>query len=144
MLKIRLTKTGKKNSPSYRIVVANRRSKRDGDSLAILGYYNPRTTPRTIEYNKDEAKKWMDKGAIPTDTVRALFERTGLLPKLKGAKKKFHDAKGKKATAREATAAESKAVKSKSKEVEVKEPVVKEAKTKKEEPTKEKPDTAEK
>jgi small subunit ribosomal protein S16 len=102
MLKIRLTRTGKKNSPSYRIVVANRRSKRDGESLAILGFYNPRTTPRTIEYNKDEAKKWMAEGAIPTDTVRYLFEKTGLLPKLKGAKTKFSDKKGKKATERAA------------------------------------------
>jgi len=100
MLKIRLTKTGKKNAPSYRIVVANRRSKRDGESLAILGYFNPRTTPKTIEYDKEEAKKWMAQGAIPTDTVRSLFERTGLLPKLKATKKKFADKPGKKATAR--------------------------------------------
>jgi small subunit ribosomal protein S16 len=100
MIKIRLTKTGKKNSPSYRIVVANRRSKRDGESLAILGYYNPRTSPKTIEYDKVEAKAWMDKGAIPTDTVRALFERTNLLPKTKGTKKKFQAPPGKKAKAR--------------------------------------------
>jgi len=100
MIKIRLTKTGKKNSPSYRIVVANRRSKRDGESLAILGYYNTRTVPKTIEYNKVEAKSWMAKGAIPTDTVRAIFEKTGLLPKTKGAKKKFQDPKGKKSKAR--------------------------------------------
>lgn len=103
MLKIRLTKTGKKNAPSYRIVVANRRSKRDGESLAILGYYNPRTNPKTIEYDKTEAKKWMSDGAIPTDTVRYLFEKTGLLTKLKGAKKKFSDKKGKKASARNKT-----------------------------------------
>jgi small subunit ribosomal protein S16 len=100
MLKIRLTKTGKKNSPSYRIVVANRRSKRDGESLAILGYYNPRTTPKTIEYDKEETKKWLANGAEPTDTVRALFERTNLLPKSKEKKKKFQEKKGKKATAR--------------------------------------------
>lgn len=103
MLKIRLTKTGKKNAPSYRIVVANRRSKRDGESLAILGYYNPRTNPKTIEYDKTEAKKWMSDGAIPTDTVRYLFEKTGLLTKLKGTKKKFSDKKGKKASARNKT-----------------------------------------
>ena len=103
MLKIRLTKTGKKNAPSYRIVVANRRSKRDGESLAILGFYNPRTTPKTIKYDKDEAKKWMAEGAIPTDTVRYLFEKTGLLTKLKGAKKEFSDKKGKKASERSKT-----------------------------------------
>jgi small subunit ribosomal protein S16 len=102
MLKIRLTKTGKKNSPSYRIVVANRRSKRDGESLAILGYYNPRTNPKTIEYDKEEAKKWMSDGAIPTDTVRYLFEKTGLLTKIKGVQKKFSEKKGKKATERSA------------------------------------------
>jgi small subunit ribosomal protein S16 len=100
MLKIRLTKTGKKNSPSYRIVVANRRSKRDGESLAILGYYNPRTNPKTIEYNKEEAKKWMADGALPTDTVRGLFEHTGLLSKIKGSGKKFQEKKGKKSKAR--------------------------------------------
>ena len=100
MIKIRLTRTGKKNSPSYRIVVANRRSKRDGESLAILGFYNPRTTPKTIEYDKVETKNWLAKGAMPTDTVRALFEKTGLLPKTKGAKKKFQEPQGKKAKAR--------------------------------------------
>jgi len=100
MIKIRLTKTGKKNSPSYRFVVANRRSKRDGESLAILGYYNPRTSPKTIEYDKEEVKKWLAKGAIPTDTVRALFEKTNLLPKAKGKAKKFNSPQGKKAKAR--------------------------------------------
>jgi small subunit ribosomal protein S16 len=100
MIKIRLTRTGKKNSPSYRIVVANRRSKRDGESLAILGYYNPRTNPKTIEYNKTEAKEWMAKGALPSDTVLALFEKTGLLTKVKGTQKKFQSPQGKKAKAR--------------------------------------------
>ena len=75
MLKIRLTRTGKKNQPSYRIVVKEARSKRDGKYTELLGYYNPLTDPATIKLDKDRYQSWLKKGAQPTDTVRRLAKK---------------------------------------------------------------------
>ena len=69
MLKIKLSRTGKKHQPSYRIIVAERRSKRDGRYVALLGNYNP---PSTINLDTEAYEEWINKGAIPTDTVRSL------------------------------------------------------------------------
>lgn len=99
MLKIRLSRTGRKNLASYRIVVSNQRDKRDGRSLDILGSFDPRSNPRKIIINKDLTKEWIRKGAQPTDTVKALFIKEGIMPKARKAKK-FNEKPGKKAQLR--------------------------------------------
>ncbi len=74
--KIRLTKIGKKNSPSYRIVATSTRSKRNGDSLEILGFYNPSANPPAFEYNKETLDRWVKNGALLTTPVKKLIEGT--------------------------------------------------------------------
>jgi len=75
MLSIRLTRTGKKGQPSYRIIVVERRSKRDGKSVASLGFYNPLSEPATIKIDKIQYQNWIAKGAQPSDTVRSLVKK---------------------------------------------------------------------
>jgi len=75
MLKIRLNRTGKKNQPSYRIVVAKARSKRDGRYVDLLGHYNPLANPAIIKLNKKKYELWISKGAQPTQTVRHLAKK---------------------------------------------------------------------
>ena len=70
---IRLTKTGKKNAPSYRIAVCATRSKRDGKPLALIGFYNPSNNPILFEYDKNEYTEWVKKGAKPSDAVKNLI-----------------------------------------------------------------------
>jgi len=99
MLKIRLSRIGRKNLATYRIVVANQRDKRNGQSLEIIGTYDPKTKPSTVVLDKDKAKAWLTKGAQPSDTVKAIFVKQNLLPKSKGLKK-YNEKPGKKAQAR--------------------------------------------
>jgi small subunit ribosomal protein S16 len=86
MVKIRLTRTGMKKAPSYRVVVADARSPRDGRFVEIIGSYNPRTEPSTIIINEAKALKWLSVGAQPTDSVRSLFERSGINAKFQEQK----------------------------------------------------------
>ena len=79
MVKIRLKRIGKKKAPFYRIVVADSRYARDGRFLEEIGHYNPNTNPSDIEVDADRAKNWLNKGAQPTDTVRALLKKNGIL-----------------------------------------------------------------
>lgn len=79
MVKIRLRRMGAKKQPTYRFVVADSRSPRDGRFIEILGHYNPRTEPKTLEVNADKAKEWLAKGAQPTETVRRLFAEKGIM-----------------------------------------------------------------
>jgi small subunit ribosomal protein S16 len=79
MVKIRLRRMGAKKQPTYRFVVADARSPRDGRFIEILGHYNPRTEPREIVVNEDKAKAWLAKGAQPSDTVRRLFAEKGIM-----------------------------------------------------------------
>jgi small subunit ribosomal protein S16 len=79
MVKIRLRRMGAKKQPTYRFVVADSRSPRDGKFIAILGHYNPRTEPRTIEVDSDKAQEWLKKGAQPSETVRRLFAEKGIM-----------------------------------------------------------------
>jgi small subunit ribosomal protein S16 len=72
MLKIKLTRTGSKNHPSYRVVVSPDRSKLTGDAIEILGYYLP--LEKKLKINKDGYNSWVSKGAIPTDKVSRLFK----------------------------------------------------------------------
>ncbi|MET2983887.1 30S ribosomal protein S16 [Aureibaculum conchae] len=80
-VKIRLQRHGKKGKPFYWIVAADSRSKRDGKSLEKLGTYNPNTNPATIDLNIDGAVKWLQNGAQPTDTARAILSYKGALLK---------------------------------------------------------------
>ena len=80
-VKIRLQRHGKKSKPYFHIVVADGRAKRDGKSIERLGFYNPNTDPATIELNNDRALEWLDKGAVPTDTARAILSYKGVLYK---------------------------------------------------------------
>ena len=75
MLSIRLTRTGKKGQPSYRVIVVERRSKRDGKSVATLGFYNPLSQPATIKIDQAQYQAWIAKGAQPSATVRALAKK---------------------------------------------------------------------
>ena len=77
--KIRLSRHGKKGKPFYHIVVADARAPRDGRYIERIGSYNPNTNPATIDLNMDDAVSWLDKGAQPTDTVRAILSYKGAL-----------------------------------------------------------------
>ncbi len=79
MVKIRLTRTGKKHQPHYRIVAVDSRVKRDGKYLEKIGYYNPRTKPPTLEYDKEILTKWIENGAQMTDTVHDIFVKEGIV-----------------------------------------------------------------
>lgn len=72
MVKIRLTRTGKRGQPSYRIVVAKDRSRRDGTVVDTIGLYDPLTNPATVKLDKVKYQAWITKGAQPTNTVRHL------------------------------------------------------------------------
>ncbi len=77
-VKIRLKRMGAKKSPFYRIVVADSRSPRDGRFIEEIGYYNPLTDPATLKINEEKALQWLQNGAQPSDTVRALLDKAGI------------------------------------------------------------------
>lgn len=77
-VKIRLQRKGKKKKPFYHIVIADSRSPRDGRFIEKIGTYNPLTVPATIDIDRDKAYEWMNKGAQPTETVRAILRFKGL------------------------------------------------------------------
>ena len=78
-VKIRLQRHGRKQNPYYKIVIADARSPRDGKYIERLGFYNPMTVPATIEIDRDKALDWLNKGAQPTDTVRAILRYKGVM-----------------------------------------------------------------
>jgi small subunit ribosomal protein S16 len=80
LLKIRLSRVGKKRQPSYRVVVADARKARDGAFVEIVGHYNPRTEPTTFVVDAERVQGWLSKGAQPTDRVQKLLAGMGLLP----------------------------------------------------------------
>lgn len=79
MVRIRLRRVGMKGQPSYRIVAAEKEKPRDGRFLEILGFYNPRTEPSTIEVKEDRIYHWMKNGAQPSDSVVQIFTTSGVL-----------------------------------------------------------------
>lgn len=87
MVRIRLRRTGLKHQPTYRVVVANIESPRDGKFLEIVGSYNPRTEPFTFEVKEDRIYAWMQQGAIPSESVMKLFKSVGLLDRYERVKK---------------------------------------------------------
>ena len=79
MVKIRLRRMGAKKAPFYRIVVADARSPRDGRCIEEIGTYNPLTQPATVNVDVEKAQEWIKNGAQPTDTVRGLLKKAGVL-----------------------------------------------------------------
>jgi small subunit ribosomal protein S16 len=78
VLKIRLSRVGKKKQPTYRVVVADARAARDGAFVEIIGHYNPRSQPKVVEIDGEKAREWMRKGAQPTERVQKLLESQGI------------------------------------------------------------------
>lgn len=83
-VKIRLKRMGAKKAPFYRLVVADSRSPRDGKFIEEIGYYNPITEPADIKIDAEKALKWLKTGAQPSDTVKNLFKRAGIMDKIEG------------------------------------------------------------
>lgn len=79
MVKIRLKRMGKKKQPFYRVVVADSRSPRDGRFIEEIGYFDPMKEPAVINIDSDKANKWLSNGAKPTDTVRSLLKKSGVI-----------------------------------------------------------------
>ena len=90
-VKIRLRRMGARNQPSYRVVVVDSRKKRDGAFIEKIGYYDPKPEEYQYKIDQERALYWLEKGAIPSDTVRSLLKKEGIL-------KKFHEIKYGKAT----------------------------------------------
>lgn len=74
-LKIRLTRMGSKKRPFYRIVAVNSEARRDGRALDVIGYYNPMVDPAEIKVDKEKAQLWLERGAQPSDTAKALLKQ---------------------------------------------------------------------
>ena len=86
-VKLRLTRMGAKKRPTYRIVASDSRKSRDGQYIELLGTYNPLASDaEKVKLNEDLALAWLNKGAIPTDTVRSILSQEGIM-------KKFHESK---------------------------------------------------
>ena len=79
MVKMRLRRMGSKKNPFYRIVVADVKAPRDGSFIEEVGYYNPLTNPAEIKIDAEKAKKWLDNGAQPTETVKSLLKKSGIV-----------------------------------------------------------------
>jgi len=87
MVRIRFRRIGLKGQPSYRIVAADKESPRDGRFLEILGFYNPRTDPSTLNLKEDRVYQWMKDGALPTESVGQVFKSAGVMDRFERFKK---------------------------------------------------------
>ena len=85
-VKMRLKRMGAKKAPFYRVGVADSRSPRDGKFIELIGTYNPLVTPAEVKLDEKLALEWLNKGAIPTDTVKNILSNEGIM-------KKFHESK---------------------------------------------------
>ena len=85
-VRIRLTRMGAKKRPTFRIVATDSRRPRDGEYLELIGTYSPLV--EEVKINEEKALKWLNNGAIPTDTVRNLFSKKGIMEKYSDSKKK--------------------------------------------------------
>lgn len=83
MVKIRLRRQGATKRPFYRLVIADSKSPRDGRFVEEIGFYNPTTDPATLHIDQDAALRWLRQGAQPSETVRALLKRSGVLQRLR-------------------------------------------------------------
>ncbi len=86
-VKLRLTRLGAKKKPVYRIVASDSRSPRDGKYIELVGTYNPNTNPASVKIDKEVALKWLNNGAVPTDTVRNLLSKDGIMKEFANSKK---------------------------------------------------------
>lgn len=87
MVKLRLRRVGAKKQASYRVVAADSRSPRDGRFIEVVGFYNPRTEPETVQIKEERALHWLSVGAQPTDAVIRLLKKTGTLNRFERLKK---------------------------------------------------------
>ena len=78
-VKIRLRRMGAKKAPFYRVIVADERSPRDGKCIDEIGYYNPLTNPAEVKIDAEKANKWLENGAQPTETVKSLLKKNGIV-----------------------------------------------------------------
>jgi small subunit ribosomal protein S16 len=78
-VKIRLKRMGANKKPFYRVIVADSRSPRDGKFIEEIGYYNPLTNPADVKIDGDKAKQWISNGAQPTETVKSLLKKAGII-----------------------------------------------------------------
>lgn len=103
MVKIRLHRVGTKKKPAYRVVVADSRAPRDGAFIEIIGHYDPRTEPPTINFKPEKTLEWLNRGAKPTPTVATLLGKSGISHKMAATslRKPTHDRKPKKKEAEE-------------------------------------------
>ena len=85
-VKLRLKRMGKKQAPFYRIVAADSRNKRDGKAIEEVGYYDPTKNPAEVKVDEEATLKWLKNGAQPTDTVRSILSKQGIM-------KKYHEEK---------------------------------------------------
>ncbi|MBI4294938.1 MAG: 30S ribosomal protein S16 [Chloroflexi bacterium] len=83
MVKIRLRRVGAKKKPSYRVVVADERTARDGAYIDNIGQYDPKTDPATVNIDEEKALQWLSRGAQPTETVAKLLSKAGIMEKFK-------------------------------------------------------------
>jgi len=90
---IRLRRTGAKRQPSYRVVVADSRSPRDGRFLAIIGHYNPRRSPAELVLDDEKVTRWLQNGALPSTTVARLLASRGLYDAAKIKRRKPREAR---------------------------------------------------
>ena len=86
-VKLRLKRMGSKQKPFYRIVAADARSPRDGRFIETVGTYNPVRKPAEVNVDEEKALKWLNNGAIPTDTVRSILYKEGIMAKYAEQKK---------------------------------------------------------
>ncbi|CDF11031.1 30S ribosomal protein S16 [Mycoplasma sp. CAG:776] len=86
-VKLRLKRMGAKQKPFYRIVAADARSPRDGRFIETVGTYNPVSKPASVSIDEEKALKWLNNGAIPTDTVRSILSKEGIMTKYAQNKK---------------------------------------------------------
>ena len=82
MVKIRLTRMGKRGQPFYRVIVVDSKKNRDGAYIESLGYYNPMRKPYELNIDNERALFWLERGAQPTDTVKSLLSKNGVIKKL--------------------------------------------------------------
>jgi len=88
MVKIRLRRVGAPKKPSYRLVIADSRSPRNGAFISTIGHYDPLTDPETIVIDEEQALKWLGQGAQPTVTASRLLKKTGIMDKFLATKEK--------------------------------------------------------
>lgn len=87
MVKIRLKRMGATKSPFYRIVVLDSRTRRDGREIEVLGTYDPKANPALVQIDEEKVLEWLNKGALPSDTIRNILSKNGTMKKFAESKK---------------------------------------------------------